>query len=224
MAGDYLVRVRDGKVKAFSQKSVGEDFYVGGLEDYPVPFNNVMIATFMLVALNSADQIRTLVEQTAEKVDWKNARVLVHMPIGTNYGAGLTVQTNQLAHALTVLTDDALQDVNVLIAPYGDAPCPGASVTGGCPLEVFQKAVLDPAVFEFYSTRAWFGIYNRTQIAENAFWNVKPLEPFKFPARPDDYGFTKADDIIASCDARETRWSTSASCCRTPSATGCRAS
>ncbi|MEM8852742.1 MAG: DUF5624 domain-containing protein, partial [Pseudomonadota bacterium] len=125
MAGAYLVLVRDGTVP-LTQADVSKDSYDAGCDDHPIPTGNVMVATFMLVDLNSAVGVRGLFKPNA-RLDWKNARVLVHLPIGTNYGAGLTMQSNQLAHAVKVLSGGMLTNDNVLIAPYANAPCPDAS-------------------------------------------------------------------------------------------------
>lgn len=195
MAGDYLVKVRDGKV-SFTQANVGNDFYNAGIADYKIPFGNIMIATFMLVDLNSTVGVRGLFETNAN-LDWKNARVLVHMAIGTNYGAGLTMRTNQLAHAVKVLSGGAVGSDNILIAPYANAPCPGETAGSGCSVDDFTAATLDKDVYDFYSTNAWWSIYDRTQIAQNAFPNVQPIKPYDPPQIPGDYSVTKADDIDA---------------------------
>lgn len=193
MAGDYLVKVQKGDPADFTRANVGSAFYEGGDPAYPVPFNNVMVATFMLVALNSTDRLRTMVEAAGDAIDWKNARVVVHMPIGTNYGAGLTLDTNQLAAGLLTVTDGALPRENLLIAPYADAPCPG---NGGCPSSVFEADTLDADLFTFYSKQVWGGIYDRTRIAASAFPGVATIAlPAGRPALPGDYGVTKADDI-----------------------------
>jgi hypothetical protein len=193
MAGDYLVKVQKGDPADFTQANVGSRFYEGGDPAYPIPFNNVMIATFMLVALNSTDRLRTMVETAGDAIDWTNARVVVHMPIGTNYGAGLTLGTNQLAAGLLTVADGALPRENLLIAPYAAAPCPGE---GGCPLSVFAAETLDAAVFDFYATQVWGGIHNRTRIAASAFPGVESIAlPAERPALPGDYGVTAADDI-----------------------------
>ncbi|MGX1308679.1 hypothetical protein AB7M35_003437 [Amorphus suaedae] len=193
MAGDYLVKVRDGTV-AFTQASVGSDFYDGGLDGYAVPFDNVMIATFMLVDLDSSAEVRDLVARLDDTVDFSKARVVVHMEIGTNYGAGLTPATNQLVHALQVLSDGAIGPANVLIAPYASAPCQPAGA-GECPLETFTAAALPPAVYAYYSTRVWSGIYDRTQIARAAFTGIAAIPQLAPAPIPGDYGVTAADDI-----------------------------
>ncbi|WP_306132225.1 DUF5624 domain-containing protein [Roseivivax marinus] len=193
MAGDYLVRVRDGSV-AFTQDSVGRDFYGGGLDAYAVPFDNVMIATFMLVDLNSVAAVRAMIERLPADVDLANARVLVHMAIGTNFGAGLTLASNQLAHAVQVLSDDAIGPANILIAPYANAPCQPAAASE-CPLETFTAEALDPEVYDFYSTSTWFGTYDRTLVAEAAFTGIDPIPEPAAPGIPGDYAITAAEDI-----------------------------
>ncbi len=193
MAGDYLVKVQKGDPADFTRATVGSAFYEGGDGAYPIPFNNVMVATFMLVALNSTDRLRTMVVSAGDAIDWKNARVVVHMPIGTNYGAGLTLDTNQLAAGLLTVADGALPRANVLIVPYADAPCPGG---GGCPLSVFEADTLEADVFTFYGTQVWGGIYDRTRVAASAFPGVASIAlPAGRPALPGDYGVTEADDI-----------------------------
>ncbi|MCR9089372.1 MAG: DUF5624 domain-containing protein [Rhodobacteraceae bacterium] len=195
MAGDYLVKVRDGSVD-FSQEAVGRDFYDAGGEGYAIPFDNVMIATFMLVDLNSVSAVREMIAGLADQVDFANARVVVHMAIGTNYGAGLTLESNQLAHAVQVLSDGAIGPDNILIAPYANAPCQPAAQPD-CPLETFTADALDPDVYAFYSTSAWFGTYDRTLIAQNAFTGIAPIPAPEIVPIPGDYAVTNADDIDA---------------------------
>jgi len=195
MAGDYLVKVRDKKIAPFTRAAVGEGFYRAAGKDYPIPFDNVMIATFMLVSLNSVDRIRRLAVAASDKIDWPNAKVVVHMPIGSNYSAGLTMDTNQLAAALVVVADGKLPAENVLIAPYANAPCPGKAGPGDCTIDVFEAATLNEAVFNFYARSAWYGIYNRTRVAASAFPGVADIKQPSPPKIPGDYGYTKADDI-----------------------------
>lgn len=196
MASDYLGKVLDNDDADFTQAAVGEQFYKAGDPDYPIPFNNVMIGTFALVTLNSTEQLRSMVTDAGDAIDWPNAKVLVHMPIGTNYGAGLTLGTNQLAAALLTVTDGALPAANVLIAPYANAPCTKATAIGfSCPAETFSAETLDQASFDFYATQAWLGIYNRTRIAASAFPGVGTIEIPTPPALPGDWGQTEADDI-----------------------------
>lgn len=196
MALDYVQRVRAGKVKNFDAKSVAEDFYNGGDKRYEVPFNNVMIGTFMLAALNSVQELQMMIANNTDTINWADARVVVHMPIGTNYGAGLTLSTNQLAAALPVLSDGKIGAENILIMPYAVAPCTKVSVITQCPLEVFTSD-LDAATYGFYSQTAWLGVYNRTQIARNAFYNVDDIETVLSKQIPGDYPLTSADDIDA---------------------------
>ena len=68
MAGDYLVKVQKGDPADFTRTNVGARFYEGGDAAYAIPFNNVMIATFMLVALNSTDRLRTMVESAGDAI------------------------------------------------------------------------------------------------------------------------------------------------------------
>lgn len=203
MAGDYLSRVLDGSAPTFTTESVGTDFYRAGDPRYPIPFDNVMIATFALVALTGAYDIRQAIVAAGDRVNWKNARVVVHMPIGTNYGAGLTVETNQLAAALPALTDNALPAANILIAPYALAPCPTIEQGGktysevGCADMAIGAAVLDEDIYDFYSKDVWYGIYDRTQITRSAFPGVETIARADTPAIPGDYKVTKAGDIDA---------------------------
>jgi len=195
MAGDFLVKVRNKKILPFNSAAVGEKFYRARDKEYPIPFDNVMIATFVLVSLNSVDRIRRLVVAASDKIDWPNAKVVVHMPIGSNYTAGLTIDTNQLAAALVVVTDSKLPVENVLIAPYANAPCPAKAGAEGCTIDVFEAATLIEAVFNFYSRSVWYGIYNRTRVAASAFPGVTDIKQSDPPKIPGDYGYTKADDI-----------------------------
>ncbi|MDA0702699.1 MAG: DUF5624 domain-containing protein [Proteobacteria bacterium] len=193
MAGDYLSRVLDGSVATFTTESVGTDFYRAGDSRYAIPFNNVMIATFSLVTLTTAYDIREAIVAAGDKIDWKNAKVLVHMSIGTNYGAGLTTGTNQLVAALPALTDNALPSANILIAPYATAPCPTIEQDGktyaevGCTGTAVGAPLLDKDIYDFYSSQTWYGIYDRTRIAQSAFPGVKTITRADAPAIPGNY-------------------------------------
>ncbi|WP_299774424.1 DUF5624 domain-containing protein [uncultured Tateyamaria sp.] len=86
MSEGFLTRAQSGAFNGYTSQTVADVFYDGKDSAYAIPFNNVMIGTFMLAAMNSVDQFRKMVADNPQ-IDWKNARVLVHMPIGTNSAA-----------------------------------------------------------------------------------------------------------------------------------------
>ncbi len=84
------------------------------LEAEPVPLDHVMVATFALAALDAGERmIRWL---RAQRVDWADAQVLITGQAG-RATAGLTLETNNMAHLLVVASDGELDPGRIYIAP-----------------------------------------------------------------------------------------------------------
>src|SRR5437764_474796 len=70
---DYVGSLGDGACLTVS--GVNDDFFNGTSAAYPIPFRNIMIATFMLEALRDASELQETL--AGLKLDWPNAMVLV---------------------------------------------------------------------------------------------------------------------------------------------------
>jgi hypothetical protein len=84
------------------------------LEAEPVPFNAVMTATFALVALDLGYRMTTWLR--GRSIDWPNALVLVTGQAGRPT-AGLTLETNNMAHLLVSASGGDLALEQIYIAP-----------------------------------------------------------------------------------------------------------
>ena len=89
---NYIGALGDGE--NFTVTGVNNDFFNGTSAEYPIPFVNVMIGTFMLDALRGAADTQAALARA--KIDWPRAMVLVSSRAGTNVSAGLTEGTNWL--------------------------------------------------------------------------------------------------------------------------------
>lgn len=178
MAGSYISDLLSGK-KILSSANVQKDFYEKN-SDYLIPYNDVMVATFMLTAYQSMasvhDQLTTL------NIDWKNAKVLVRFVAGSNVTAGVSAESNWLVPFVKALSNNQLPDDRVYIAPYLDVkPSLG-------------KTQLTKEDYQYYNYR-FLSTYNRTHVAKDVFSEIPDI---KLPANdklPGNYGVTKAADV-----------------------------
>jgi hypothetical protein len=97
---------------------VNNDFFNGASAQYPVPFANVMIGTFMLEALRGASNVHDALARL--KLNWPHAMVLVSSRAGTNVSSGLTEGTNWLALFLKAVSGFTLPDDRIKIVPYAE--------------------------------------------------------------------------------------------------------
>lgn len=179
MSADYLQRVEQHP-ESFTVEHVQREFLEGG-QRYPIPFNNVMIATFMLTTL----QEMTSIQEEIAKLDlnWSQAKVIIQLQAGTNVTAGLTAHTNWIVPFLQAVSQGQLPAERMLIAPYAAHQ---ASL---------GEQELSQAAYQYYTQAVWGSIRNRTLIAADIFRNIPDMPPIAAPPRPGDYGYTQADQI-----------------------------
>ncbi len=180
LAGSYLRRLQDDPDR-LSPAGVVDGFLAVESEEFPVPFNTVMIGTFALIALKSAFEIHGALQAT--DLDWRHAKVILHNLAGTNYSAGLTAGTNWVHPTVLAVAGPALAPGRVMITPY--APIPDA--VGG--------PALSDEDFAFLADRVWGQLFARPQVTQRAFSNVADIVVADRPAIPGDYGYTRADQI-----------------------------
>ncbi|PHQ81343.1 MAG: hypothetical protein COB66_02580 [Coxiella sp. (in: Bacteria)] len=180
LAGNYLVNVRDGK-EELSAESVVSNLLEVNTSDYPISFNTIMIGTFSLIALKSAYDIYSALSD--KRIDWENAKVLLHNAPGTNYGAGLTPESNWVHPTIKAIAGADFDKERIIIAPYATIP------------EAVSKDALSDVDFDFLSDNIWAALYAGPQITEKVFTNIKDISIPERNAIPGDYSCTKAGDI-----------------------------
>jgi hypothetical protein len=176
---DYVASLGDGS--RLTTTGVNDDFFDGVSAAYPIPFRNVMIATFMLDALRGASDVQAAL--AGLKLDWPNAMVLVSSRAGSNVSAGLTEGTNWLVAFLRAVSGGALPDDRIKIVPYEETrPSLG-------------QAQLAPDDLQYYVQRVWGPLFYRRLIADRVFSNIPTIYLPDRPALPGDPGVTAAGDI-----------------------------
>jgi len=153
---DYIASIGTGE--AFTAAGVNDDFFNGTTARHPIPFNNVMIGTFMLEALRGAMDVRDVLSRL--KLDWRRAMVLVDSRAGTNVSAGLTEGTNWLVLFVKALSGFTLPDDRIKIVPYAEVrPSLG-------------QEQLAPADLTYFVQRVWGPLFYRTLVADQAFAGI----------------------------------------------------
>ena len=107
-----------GNGDRFTAAGVNDDFFNGTSAEYPIPFVNVMIGTFMLEALRGAADVHDSLARL--KLDWPHAMVLVSSRAGSNVSSGLTEGTNWLVLFLKAVSGFSLPDDRIKIVPYAE--------------------------------------------------------------------------------------------------------
>jgi hypothetical protein len=107
-----------GNGDRFTTAGVNDDFFNGTSAEYPIPFVNVMIGTFMLEALRGAADVQGSLARL--KLDWPHAMVLVSSRAGSNVSSGLTEGTNWLVLFLKAVSGFSLPDDRIKIVPYAE--------------------------------------------------------------------------------------------------------
>ena len=181
MAGSYLQDVKAGNGADFTLDAVERDFLSAENDRYPIPFNNVMVGTFALVGLEGAYTVHAALD--GADIDWPSAMVVIHMGIGTNFGAGLTAGTNSMVELLRQISGGALPEDRIFITPYADLR---ASVGAD------RLAADDLA---YYKTTVWYALYSQPVIAGEVFSNITSIYQPPRPALPGDYAVTSPDRI-----------------------------
>lgn len=176
---DYIASIDSGD--AFTAAGVNDDFFNGATAKYPIPFNNVMIGTFMLEALRGAVDMHAVL--SGLKLDWPRAMVLVDSRAGANVSAGLTEGTNWLVLFVKALSGFTLPDDRIKIVPYAEVrPSLG-------------QPQLAPADLTYYVQRVWGPLYYRRLVADQAFANIPTIYLPGRPPLPGDYRVTRAAAI-----------------------------
>lgn len=175
----YINSVGDGE--SFSPASVDAEFFSGVSDEFPIPFDNVMIGTFMAAALEGG--LTTYGDFQDIEIDWSQAMVLIHSQAGTNVSSGLTKSTNWLAYYLKAVSGFELPDERVIIAPYADV----RASLGQDPLPHED--------FAYYANRVWGQLYYRGVIADRVFARIPTIYIPERAPLPGDGGHTAADNI-----------------------------
>jgi hypothetical protein len=170
-----------GNGDRFTPAGVNDDFFNGTSAEYPIPFVNVMIGTFMLEALRGAADVQTSLARL--KLDWPHAMVLVSSRAGSNVSSGLTEGTNWLVLFLKAASGFSLPDDRIKIVPYADVrPSLG-------------QAQLAPADLAYYVQRVWGPLYYRKVISDRVFAGIPTIYLPDRPPLPGDYVVTPAGAI-----------------------------
>jgi hypothetical protein len=165
----------------FTVTNVNDDFFNGTSAQYPIPFVNVMIGTFMLDALRGAVDVRDAL--AGLKLDWPRAMVLVSSRAGSNVSAGLTEGTNWLVFFLKAVSGFTLSDDRIKIVPYAEVrPSLGQ----------LQLAAAD---LSYYVQHVWGPLFYRRLISDEVFANIPTIYLPNRPQLPGDYFATKAAAI-----------------------------
>ena len=178
MAGNYIVSVQ--KTGNFDLNSVQEQF-LNGNKEYPIPYNSVMVGTFMLTALQSMMEVYE--EVIHLNLDWPKAMVIVRNVAGNNVSAGLTSGTNWMLTFVSALSNGKIPTNRIIIAPYAKV----MSEVGQNPLPT--------EAYQYYVATVWGSIYNRTRIADEVFTDLETIYLPNRPALPADYHYSTANDI-----------------------------
>jgi hypothetical protein len=170
-----------GNGDRFTTAGVNDDFFNGTSAEYPIPFVNVMIGTFMLEALRGAADVQGSLARL--KLDWPHAMVLVSSRAGSNVSSGLTEGTNWLVLFLKAASGFSLPDDRIKIVPYAEVrPSLG-------------QPQLAPADLAYYVQRVWGPLYYRKVISDQVFAGIPTIYLPDRPPLPGDYFVTQAGAI-----------------------------
>lgn len=178
MAGNYIISVQNGA--PFDLNSLQEQF-LNGNKDYPIPYNSVMVATFMLTAMQSMTEVHDGLVNL--HLDWPHAMVIVRNVAGSNVSAGLTTGTNWMVAFINALSSNQIPADRMLIAPYAQVR------------DDVGQDLLPVASYQYYIYEVWGSVYNRTHIAQSVFPDLETIYLPGRPAIPGDYNYSKATDI-----------------------------
>ncbi|HAT1821321.1 TPA: hypothetical protein JBJ33_11055 [Legionella pneumophila] len=179
MAGNYMSDVLNEKL-SFNITSLQNDF-LNGNKTYPIPYNNVMVGTFMLTALQSMDQLHSKISQL--KIDWPYAKVIIRFVAGSNVSAGVSKGSNWLVPFVQALSNNTLATDRIYITPY-------AAVKSS-----LGAQELTQADYNYYNNTVWGARHNRRIIANEVFTNITSIFLPDRPAIPGDYTYSKQPKI-----------------------------
>jgi hypothetical protein len=180
LAGNYLKRV-EREPEAFCTEHILEHFLEVETNDFPIPYNTVMIATFSLAGLKSAYDIYSALSKV--EINWQSAKILLRNLAGTNYSAGLTATSNWLFPLIKSIAGESLDEGRMFIVPY--APC----------FDNLGEKTMSDEQFNALASGVWGAIYSRPVVMNEAFANVPDITIPKRIAIEGDYDFSKASDI-----------------------------
>lgn len=170
-----------GNGDRFTTAGVNADFFNGTSPQFPIPFINVMIGTFMLDALRGAADVHDALARL--KPDWPHAMVLVSSRAGSNVSAGLTEGTNWLVLFLKAVSGFTLPDDRIKIVPYAEVrPSLG-------------EAQLASADLTYYVQRVWGPLFYRKLVSDQVFASIPTIYLPERPPLPGDYFVTQAGAI-----------------------------
>jgi hypothetical protein len=176
---NYIDSLGDGS--GFTVADVNDRFFSGSTRDYPIPFDNVMVGTFMLDVLRTAFEVHH--KLASLKLDWPHAMVLIASRAGTNVSSGLTAGTNWFVLFMEALSGYTLPADRIKIVPYAEIrPSLG-------------KPQLAPDDLEYYVQRVWGPLFYRRLIADEVFASIPTIYLPGRPPLPGDYHVTEAGDI-----------------------------
>lgn len=178
MSGNYILSVQNGA--SFDLDSL-QDNFLNGNEKYPISYNSVMVATFMLTAMQSMTEIHDGIAPL--NLDWPNAMVIVRNTPGSRASAALTAGTNWVVPLLNALADNQIPRDRILVVPYAQVP----SDVGQDPLSL--------KTYQYYAYKLWGNIYSNSKIAQSIFADLDTIYLPDRPAIPGDYNYSKASDI-----------------------------
>jgi hypothetical protein len=175
----YVDALGDGA--RFTAAGVNDDFFNGTSAEFPIPFVNVMIGTFMLEALRGAADVHAALAPL--DLDWPRAMVLVMSRAGSNVSSGLTEGTNWLPLFLKASSGFTLPDDRIKIVPYAEMrPSLGA-------------AQLLPADLAYYVQRVWGPLFYRKLVSDQVLARIPTIYLPDRPPLPGDFDATKAGAI-----------------------------
>jgi len=182
MSGSYIQSVLAEDGKNFTPDSVSKDFFNVQSPKYQVPFKNVMVGTFAMVALN--DAYRAYTAFADKGINWSAAKVLIQFHAGTNYGGGLTKDSNHLYQLLRLISNRQLPEQRIFFTPY-------ARICNS-----IGQAVMPAEDFEYYTKGVWYHQFARPRVAvSGSFQNVGTIFVPDRPGLPGDWDYSKARDI-----------------------------
>lgn len=155
--------------------------FLKGNDQYPIPFNNVMIGTFMLTTLTEMVDLQQKIEPL--KIDWTKAKVILRFVAGTNYTSGLSLESNWIGYYLNMVSGKTLPKDNLLIIPYAEIK---TSVTSD---------KLSAEDLDYYATKLWTTTHQRTQIAKKVLTSIPDITTTRHNPIPGDYGYSSANNI-----------------------------
>jgi hypothetical protein len=176
---DYITPVLEGK-KELTNETLRSDLFSGN-EAYPIPFDNIMVGTFMLTSLRSLPNLQKAIAPL--NLNWEKARVLLAFAPGGNVTASLYKGSSWLFALLRTMSNGRVHSNRIFIAP-GIETRPTAG-----------EDKLSEEDYNYYLKTVWAQIYDRIQIGYTAFSTVPTIYVPDRPVLPGDHAMTDAGNI-----------------------------